>query len=212
MRIPLHILIAGGTGFIGEALARHRLAMGDHVAVLGRDKEKIKQCYSGAARAISWHELVDKKRTGSFDVIINLVGANIGEKRWSKQRKREILESRIIYTEKLARFCAQLGEKSPRLLNASAIGIYGLQETTEIGLPKPLDESTTVSGAPYSDFLNEVAYKWERATDSAKEAGINVVNLRFAVVLSPTGGVLKKTHAFLQIGLRTKNCQRPASV
>ena len=95
-----------------------------------RRSTKIHKLFTDKVTAINWQDFAENSLniTEQQDVIINLCGANIGAKRWSKKRKQEILNSRIQPTQTLAHVCAQLKEQAPRLLNASAIGIYGLQD------------------------------------------------------------------------------------
>lgn len=190
----LSILIAGGTGFIGQALVNERIKYGDHVTVLGRSRRKIKTIFSNSVSAISWQEL-NIETLAAYDLVINLSGANISTKRWTTKRKKTIIDSRVKSTHKIANLCAELGSKSPRLLNASAIGIYGLKGQTKC------DEQSLITRQPFSDFLNEVGYKWEQACEPAKLANVSTVNMRFGVVLAPNGGMLKKLVSVFKLGL-----------
>ena len=190
----LNILIAGGTGFIGQALVKDRLNRGDKVTVLGRNRETIKTKFAGKVNELTWYDL-GPQHLEKFDVVINLAGANISERKWTPRRKQEIIASRVNSTHKIATYCAQLGELSPRLLNASAIGIYGVEGTTE------QDEKSTIAHNPYSDFSNQVGYLWEEACTPATQANVNVVNMRFGVVLAPQGGMLKKLLPVYTLGL-----------
>lgn len=179
-------IIAGGTGFIGQALAHDWLAAGIDVTIIGRDESKIKACFGDTVRALTWDDF--KKNPTSFlsncDCIINLTGAGIGDKRWRPARKKIILKSRIESSELIAKACAELKDKAPRYLNASAIGIYGLQESLEANLPAPFSEESQIKEP--TDFLSEVGVAWEKATQAAPD----VVNLRFGVVLDKSGGAL----------------------
>ena len=191
-----NILIAGGTGFIGQALVHDRLQRGDQVTILGRSTKKINTVFNKKVKSVTWEEL-SLKKIAEFDIVINLAGENISDKIWTRNYKKRILSSRIDTTEKLSQLCGNLGEKSPRLFNASAIGIYGLQQSTVT----PQDENTIISYSTYPDFLSEVGKKWEQATRVASDNGVNVINLRFAVVLSPKGGMLKKLLPTFKLGL-----------
>ena len=189
------LLIAGGTGFIGQALIADRLKRGDTITVLGRNIDKIHRCYKDSVKALTWEQL-STGTLAQFDVVINLAGENIGDKRWSKARKAAILKSRTVTTQRLAHLCAELVEAAPRLLNASAIGIYGAHPTASV-----VDETIPINRPPFPDFLTEVGVRWEEATQAAKTAGVNVVNLRFAVVLGLRGGMLKKLWLPFRLGL-----------
>lgn len=190
----MKIVIAGGTGFIGQALVKHFRAANHQCVVLGRSHEKIKKIFGNTVKAITQKQVLTEgaAEIKTADLLINLAGASIGDKRWSKKRKREILDSRLLPTQRLTAICASLGKNSPPLFNASAIGIYGLQPVTGNVLPTALDERTNIDFNSAPDFLSQVARAWELATQPAKEAGVRVVNLRFGVVLGKNGGVLKK--------------------
>ncbi len=175
-------IIAGATGLIGSELVKLWLEQGIEIVVIGRDKQKIIRHFGNNVSAYEWSELsVDK--INDAELIVNLAGANIGDKLWTDARKNEILSSRIEATKTLSNLCAQLGEKSPVLFNASAVGIYPFGEeeyTEENGLSAP------------SSFLNQVGQQWENATQIAKDNHVRVINLRFGVVLAKQGGALPK--------------------
>jgi uncharacterized protein (TIGR01777 family) len=192
----LRILVAGGTGFIGQAFIESRLELGDKITVVGRDKTKIVRCFTNSVTALQWQEL-NLETIKNTDVIVNLAGANIGDKRWTKKRKKIILNSRVNTTQQIAALCAKLGKQAPRLYNASAIGIYGPQVENEVCTElSPADMPSNVNC-----FLSVVGQHWEAATQAAKSAGCHVVNLRFAPVLSERGGVLQKLLPFFKLGL-----------
>ncbi len=200
----MKILIAGGTGFIGKALVKHFLAHGNHqILVLGRSKQSIRSTFGEAVKRLAWTDLprFSFSDWGPKDIFINLCGANLGDKPWSDARKSSILESRVETTRLIARVCKGLGENSPRLLNASAIGIYGLQEEHKNELPPALTEDSPLPCLQPTDFLSEVGCQWEAAAKEAIAAGTPVVFLRFGVVLGPHGGVYKKLRRPYQFGL-----------
>jgi uncharacterized protein (TIGR01777 family) len=120
-----------------------------------------------------------------------LAGPSIADKRWSEGRKREILDSRQRLTHAFAAALAKSDNKPRSFLSASAIGFYG--ETGEFDV----DEKSPVG----SIFLAEVAQAWEEATAPAEAVGINTIHLRFGIVLSPRGGVLKKLLLPFKLGL-----------
>jgi uncharacterized protein (TIGR01777 family) len=193
------ILVAGGTGFIGQAFIKHRLELGDKIIVLGRNQQKIEKIFTDKVQSLIWSEL-NADCLANCDLVLNLAGANIADKRWSSHRKQAILSSRIDATSTLAQLCATLKADAPRLFNASAIGIYGLQQTAE-QLPPAFTETTPINRDHYPDFLSGVAQQWEQATQAAKDATVSVINLRFAVVLDASGGMLKKLLPFYKLGL-----------
>lgn len=194
----MNILIAGGTGFVGTALIQRLLKEHHQVTVLGRSLAKIKSRFPELT-AITWDKLqtTDLKY---FDLIINLAGENIGEKRWTSALKQKIIHSRVDSTEQLARCCAKLGSRAPRLLNASAIGIYGLHEHYP-EQRQPVDETDSIDLEHPRDFLSEVGIAWEQALQPALDAGVPTTILRFGVVLDKKAGVLKKLLPSVKMGL-----------
>lgn len=175
-------IITGATGLIGSELVKYWLNQNIEITVIGRDKQKIIKQFGASVKACEWQEL-SINTISNAELIVNLAGANIGDKLWSAKRKNELLTSRIEATQRIANLCAQLGEKSPVLFNASAVGIYpfGEQEYTE----------DYALSAP-SSFLNEIAQQWEEATQNAKNNNVRVINMRFGVVLAKQGGALPK--------------------
>ncbi len=186
----MRILIAGATGFIGQALVHHLSAHHHTLIVLGRDINKIRKIFGSQVEGISWKEL-NLGHIKKVDAIINLTGANISDRRWDSKRQLEILESRVSSTGLLANFCSELAANAPVLLNASAVGIYNpvysIDDQTKLN-----DENIAINYRESPNFLAEVARSWEMATWVARDQGVRVVNLRFAVVLGKTGGILKK--------------------
>jgi uncharacterized protein (TIGR01777 family) len=173
----MKIIIAGGSGFIGEPLVRRLLARGDDVAVLTRNPAKVQ-----AGRAVAWNP----PSTGSWiddvaasDVVINLAGENVGGGRWTESRKKRIVESRVAATTALV--SAMSRQKSQTLINASAIGFYGDRGD------EPLDENSATGRG----FLGEVTKRWEELARGA-ESFARVAILRFGVVLAADGGALAK--------------------
>lgn len=188
----MKVLIAGGTGFVGRHLTQTHLDRGNSVTVLGRDAGKIRQTFGDTVSPLSWQQLTTSKDNAlqDYELVINLTGAGLAHWPWTKRYKAAIYNSRVNATTTLANLCAELGDRSPPLLNASAIGVYGLQAPEDSGLPHPLDESAELDFNNPPDFLSKVARAWEQATEPAKKAGVRVVNMRFAVILGPDGGVL----------------------
>lgn len=190
----MKIVIAGGTGFIGQALVKHYHTVHAQCVIIGRSRDKIKRIFSDSVIAIQHEQLNDQglQAIKTADLVINLAGENISEKRWTPLRKQQLLDSRLVPTQRIAALCATLGKNSPPLFNASAIGIYGLQSTLSTGLPPALDEQTVLDFNNSPDFPAKIARAWEMATQSAKNAGVRVVNMRFGVVLGKNGGALKQ--------------------
>jgi len=186
----MKIAITGSSGFIGTALKAHLLAKGHLVTPIVRRASQA----TPAADAIVWDiENPDElgRRLEGVDAVIHLAGAGISDHRWSASYKREILESRVLGTQCLAKALAGMNQKPGLLISASAIGIYGPRGTEAV------DELTGAG----DDFLAKVCRNWEESALEAKKAGIRVAYLRTGLVLGKSGGALKKMLLPFQLGL-----------
>jgi uncharacterized protein (TIGR01777 family) len=126
--------------------------------------------------------VLDAERLGSVDAFVNVAGVTL-DGRWTAARKQEIVNSRVLTTRLLAERAAAM-EPRPALVCASAIGIYGGSRGDE-----QLTEESATDGV---GFQAELVEAWEAAADPAREAGVRVVHLRTAPVLSRRGGLLKR--------------------
>lgn len=171
-------VIAGGTGFIGEPLVRELLRMGE-VVVLSRDPSRVR-----AGRGVRWTAAPGgewETEIAGADAVVNLAGENIGEGRWTPERKARLLDSRIAATRALTGAIASHPREGRVLVSASAIGIYG-DRGDEV-----LDETSEPGGG----FLSEICRKWEAAAREA-EGAARLVIPRFGIVLGADGGALPK--------------------
>ncbi|HEX8411844.1 MAG TPA: TIGR01777 family oxidoreductase [Thermoanaerobaculia bacterium] len=186
----MRIVIAGGTGFIGEPLVRRLVARGDDVAVLSRNPAKVQ-----AGRGVQWDGRTQggwSTEVANADAIVNLAGENVGEGRWTGERRKQLVSSRIDATGAIVE---ALRSAPPRtemrtLVNASAVGYYGFDRGEEL-----FDEH----GTHGSGFLAELVEQWERAAREAEKL-TRLVILRFGVALSPEGGALKKMMLPFKLG------------
>lgn len=172
----MHILITGGTGFIGQALVPHLLGAGHRISILSRSQHRdTEQC----TYLRSLEEL--QVNTGP-DAVINLAGASLAGKRWSRAYKEELVASRVQGTRALVDFFAASAQPPKVLLSASAIGYYG---------PRG-DEALAEDAEPGSGFSSELCQAWEAEAARAAEAGVRTCLLRLGVVLDRQGGALKE--------------------
>jgi uncharacterized protein (TIGR01777 family) len=166
-------VVSGGTGFLGETLVRRLQQRGAEVLVLSRDPSRVR-----AGRGIPWSAV---NEAGTADVIINLAGENVGAGRWTADRKRNILNSRVEATTALVTAIRLARDKPRTFISASAVGFYGVRD----------DEILDERSENGSGFLADVTREWEEAARRA-EGVARVVILRFGVVLAKNGGPLKK--------------------
>ncbi|WP_139925905.1 TIGR01777 family oxidoreductase [Hymenobacter sp. DG01] len=172
------VLITGGTGMIGTRLAEMLIDAGYEVALLSRTPG------NGRYRSFRWDPLagtIDEAAVPYADYIINLAGSSVSDGKWTQERKREILSSRLAGTQLMARELATGNHHVQAFISASAIGIYGDRDDTLV------TEETTP--AP-DDFLAEVCRQWEAAAQSVAADGIRTAIFRIGIVLSPEGGAL----------------------
>ena len=186
----MKILITGASGLIGSALTTALTSQG-HTTVSAVRREPRRN------DEVRWDPkagTIDPAAFDGVDAVIHLAGAGIGDKRWTDDYKKEILESRTRSTRLLAETMAALPVKPSVFLSGSAIGIYGARG----------DESLSESGSQGSGFLADVCRDWEDAAAPASAAGIRTVFLRTGIVLSPKGGALKKQLPLFKLGLGGK--------
>ncbi len=182
----MNIVMTGASGLIGTALSQ-ALAQAGHTVFAMQRGENINAPFAWQPErgVIHW----DKNR--DIDAVIHLAGANIADGRWSKVRKRLILESRKHGTELLAQTLAQLPKPPKHFLSGSAIGFYGDTGVQQVDEQSPLG----------TGFLAEVCKPWETGAQAAVDAGIRTVFLRTGVVLSSQGGALAKMLLPFKLGL-----------
>lgn len=191
----MHILIAGASGFIGQALTKHLLQR-HNITVLGRNKALLKQRFDGHVAQVTWDEL-NSLDAHDIDVVINLCGYTIAQKRWSPAVKKELIDSRVIPNQQLISWLISQ-EAKPHYISANAIGIYGLQEDGDL---RSFDEDSAISRAHPQDFLSEIGIAWEHSLQAALNYDIPVTTARFGVVLKRGKAMLQKLELPFNLGL-----------
>ena len=197
--IPMTILLTGSTGFIGSALAPFLTVAGYKIIRMLRSQSP--QFENNTQRSVPWDPIsgsLDLSSIEGVDAVVNLAGENIYG-RWTKEKKSRILSSRVQSTRFLCKSLASLNKPPKVLVSASAIGYYGSNNIRDEILSEDY-----CPPADSRDFLSEVCYQWENATEIAKQAGIRVVNIRIGVVLGAAGGMLAKILPSFKIGLGGK--------
>ena len=183
-------VITGGRGLIGTHLIPMLRSDGYETVIISRSDDK-----TGGVESYRWDPATGYCDSNAFrdgDTIIHLAGASIGTRRWSRTRKKEIIDSRVRTAEMIYRASVGDGIKPAAFITASATGIYGSGTTERIHVEED---------PPAGDFLSETCRMWEGAADMFTGAGVRVVKIRSAVVLSPGRSALSKLTAPARAGL-----------
>jgi uncharacterized protein (TIGR01777 family) len=186
MSVPQRIAITGASGLIGSALVGHLKSEGHTV-------QRLVRRATVAPDEIQWDPktgFVDIEALRGVDAVIHLAGVGVGDKRWTKRYKSEILNSRLLGTTAIANAIAEV--KPQVFISASAIGWYGDSGN------RAVVESDSVG----NDFLAAVCREWEGAADLAGD--VRTVKLRTGLVLDPTGGALGRMLPLFRFGLGGK--------
>lgn len=182
------VLITGASGAIARVLSK-KLENQYSIRFLTRKKE--------AENEFEWdleNQIVDENAFENVRHIIHLAGANISEKRWTEDRKKELISSRVDSAKLILNTLKKKNIKLKSFISASGINFYGTKTT---------DKIFTENDAPGNDFLSEVVVVWEKAADEFKEQNVaeRVVKIRTAVVLSKNEGALAKMKTPIQFGI-----------
>lgn len=176
--MSMRILVTGGSGFVGSSLVPYLVDKGYVVS-------KLVHSPAFMPGMLTWNPdegQLDPTPLEGFDAVIHLAGESIADSRWSEDKKKKILDSRVIGTRLLCQTFAKLKRPPKVFISASAIGYYGCRGDTVL-----TEESSSGQG-----FLAEVCREWEIASQSATKLGIRVVNPRIGMILSADGGALKQ--------------------
>lgn len=190
--VRMNTLLAGATGFVGNALLPHL----DDCVVLSRNPERTRQGLSRPVSMVAWDPLSGPLRSPLLSsdpphAVINLMGENLAGGRWNAARKRRIWDSRVLGTRHLVESLLELPSLPEVLISASAVGFYG------DGGESFLDESSPRG----SGFLADLCGEWEEAAQQMAPAGVRVVNLRMGIVLGREGGALESMLPVFRRGL-----------
>ncbi|NWF89385.1 MAG: TIGR01777 family protein [Ignavibacteriaceae bacterium] len=179
------IAITGATGLIGIQLCNALKTQGNEITILSRNVESAKKIFGDKFSYIKWdykNPIEWQESLCNKDAVIHLAGANLFAKRWTKNYKKEILESRHISTKNLVTALINSKCKNKILLSSSAVGYYGSRS----------DDVLYENSGRGADFLANVCEVWEKEAENANKFGIRTVTLRQGIVLSSKGGALTK--------------------
>lgn len=186
----MNILVTGATGLIGKALIPH--LNHDEITVISRDPARAYLSLGHHIHALD--SLISLTNLDHFDVVINLAGEPIMDKRWSEQQKHVIENSRWNITQQLVDKIKASDHPPHTFISGSAVGIYGDQKDQSI------DENFTIQ-PNNADFSQHVCSRWEQIALEAQSDKTRVCLLRTGIVLAKQGGALAKMLLPYQCGL-----------
>lgn len=175
----MRILVSGAHGFLGTPLVLSLESLGHEIIFLVRKEE------NGKRKVIVWHPEtgeVDPSFFEGIEAVIHLAGKNLAEKRWSKEFKQELFQSRCRDTWLLAQALSRISRPPKVFIGASAMGFYGNTGEVVVDELKP----------PGRGFLADLCVQWEKASAVLRQSGCRVVHVRFGALLHPSGGLMAK--------------------
>ncbi len=184
-----NVLLVGGSGLVGKQLQKQLILKGYSVSVLGRtiaSSNKVKSYQWDLAK-----NLINEDAIIKADYIINLAGAGIADKRWSKTRKKELVDSRVNSTKLLVETIKKRNSKPKAFISASAVGYYGAINSDKIFSEDDL---------PTDDFLSNCCQLWENSSKDLESLKIRRIIIRVGIVLSNKGGALTKMITPFKLG------------
>jgi uncharacterized protein len=188
--IKKRVLIAGGTGFVGQALRHYLQQAGYEVAILSRQPKK------DTIRQFGWspnHRQLGAEAIAWANAVVNLAGERITEGRWTPARKQQLIGSRLTATRLLVRELLRCQDTSKVFVSASAYGVYGEQGNTLL-----TEETPPI---PKANFLADLCQQWEQAAQEAEVGGVRTVLIRIGLVLSDQEGILAGLTKPLRFGV-----------
>ncbi len=185
-----NILITGGTGTLGSTISKYLADEGHSIRVLTRSAPG-----NSPYKMFQWDpgngQLTEEALDG-VNVIVNLAGESIADKKWTREQKNLILKSRVDAIKLIHDVVSKMEVKPEAFISASAVGYYGY-DTGSI-----LVKETSRFG---DDFLATVAKEWEDSADAFTNIGVRVFKMRIGIVLSKKGGALAKMLPPVKLGI-----------
>jgi uncharacterized protein (TIGR01777 family) len=191
------VLITGGTGMIGKALTTALLEKNYYVIILSRNAANGQRTTNNLSYA-QWNineQAIDKEAIAKADYIIHLAGAGVADKRWTKKRKQEIIDSRVKSSELLVKALQENTNKVKAIISSSAIGWYG--PDPKVPNPHPFTEDDPANDG----FLGTTCLQWEKSIEPVLKLNKRLVKLRIGIVLSNEGGAFKEFKKPVRFGV-----------
>lgn len=185
-------VITGGTGLVGQRLTQILAKEGHEIVILSRSKKS----HTNAVKYYQWDiekGIIENGALENTDVLIHLAGAGVADEKWTEERKKEIIESRVAPLDLLEREYLKLGQKPKKIVSASAIGYYGF----DTGEALQTEESKAGK-----DYLSKVVIEWEGAVEKmAQKLHCESAMIRIGIVLSTQGGALPQLALPVKLGM-----------
>lgn len=188
----MKILITGATGLVGQEIVKQLIEKNIEIHYLTTNKNKIKN--ESFYKGFYWNSdknYMDKLALVGITHIIHLAGASIAE-RWTPEYKKEIMDSRVLYSNLLFKNLLETQNEIKQIITASAIGIYKSDENYRYNEEDIIENNS---------FLSEVTQEWEKSTSQFKKLNIDVCTIRIGLVMAIEGGMLPKVVAPIKLGL-----------
>lgn len=181
----MRILVIGATGFIGRALIRELHHAGHHITAVTRNKNNAENILGRKIKIAEWdgHSRTGLARHfGGIDAVVNLAGDNIASGRWTKNKQRSIISSRVRTSRLIAEYLSSSPEKPTVFIQGSAIGYYG----------SPVNDPTGETGAKGHGFMPNLVTEWEASVEKLDGIIPRIIFIRTGLVLGKGGGILQK--------------------
>lgn len=186
----MHILITGATGLIGRHLTKSLLSQSHIITILSRDIQRARSLFGDSANYLN--TLDNLSTLNEFDAVINLAGEPIADKRWTKEQKERLCQSRWQLTAQLSKLIIQSENPPSVFISGSAVGYYGDQGQSVV---------TEEDESPHPEFTHTLCQRWEDEALRAQSSRTRVCLLRTGIVLSTEGGALSKMLPIFKVGL-----------
>src|SRR4030095_2040470 len=179
--MPNTFLITGATGLIGGHIIKAIAERGDEYIALTHNISSAKKKLTGAKKIVSLDDIGSLKYE-KIDIIINLAGRSVGDKRWNEQFKKEIYDSRVETTRMIIYLISQMKLKPEVLVNASGIDYYG-----------PRGDEDIYEDTPNADtFMANICRDWEKEAQKAVQYGVRTVMIRTGFALAKNAEAVKR--------------------
>ncbi len=182
----MKILVTGATGLVGQKLVETLMLSGkDDIRILTTNKQRASETIAFPVEIMEWNPLkstIDNNALKDVDIIFHLAGESVADGRWSSERKKRILNSRVMGTQLLLTEIEKQDKKPSKFISSSAVGIYGSTQ----------DKDISEDSAHGEGFLADVCKQWENTLKDHKIENMKAHCLRTGIVLSSKGGALTK--------------------